>query len=215
MLNDDFLLIKQMFNTNYNSFKKYLKESGYIKNFDVVWSSSYLDFHQYESEIDQIKKPKIYSKIPESKDGLIMNKIKDGQIFYACQYNHEDWGSVFYLYNDHNKTKLMYNAENEDEKMLLVQIHHLVTDGELIQKSLYYMRDEEQDEETFFQDKYEYDENKIFNHIIRNGFYKNKENNLPTRIFRFEYTNNKVIIYSKQENINGNLIEEQIYPKRR
>jgi len=62
-------------------------------------------------------------------------------------------------------------------------------------------------------DTYHYDEDKKVSFIERNGFYEEENNVLDTRTFRFEYVNEKVKIYSKQMKLNGEIKEQQIFPK--
>lgn len=58
--------------------------------------------------------------------------------------------------------------------------------------------DEELNEETFLVDKYSYNSNATIDTIIRNGFYHESKNIIPTTTFRFEYVNEDLFIYTKQ-----------------
>jgi len=215
----DELFIKSEFNKHFKEYKNHLKVVESVKDYSEVWSDSFLDFHPYESEINQIKSPKIFSKIPKQQDGKIVNRFFDNKIFYAFQFNHKNWGSEFYLYGDNAKTKLKYDDQNMSDKILLSQIYHIVIENELIQKVLFYMPDEDMGD-TFMVDKYVYDDQKRVKNIFRKGYYEdeNKDNTHNfddyQRTFRFDYENGKVLIYSKQPKLNGENKFELILSKK-
>jgi hypothetical protein len=118
-----------------------------------------------------------------------------------------------YLYDSPLKIRLLFNDQNDDEKMKLAQVEFVCFDTNfLIEKVLFYSFDKDLDEETFTIDTYFYnDDNKII-FIEQNGFYEEEKNVFDTRTFRFEYMNDKVNIYSKQMKLNGEFTEQQLFP---
>ena len=118
-----------------------------------------------------------------------------------------------YLYDFPFKIRLLFNDQNDDEKMKLSQVEFVNFDTNgAIKTILYYSFDKDCEEETFMIDTYHYDEDKKVSFIERNGFYEEENNVLDTRTFRFEYVNEKVKIYSKQMKLNGEIKEQQIFP---
>ncbi|MDM5250389.1 hypothetical protein [Lysinibacillus sp. G4S2] len=85
----------------------------------------------------------------------------------------------------------------------------------MIEKILFYTRDDDMDEETFMVDRYSYNDNSTVHTIIRDGFFEEKIKILPTRTFRFEYVNGDVLIYSKQLKKNLKVVEDLLYTSRK
>ncbi|MFJ7839556.1 hypothetical protein ACIQXG_08765 [Lysinibacillus sphaericus] len=67
------------------------------------------------------------------------------------------------------------------------------------------------EEETFMIDRYLYHDNNTIQTIMRDGFFEDKMNILPTRKFRFEYINGDISIYSKQLKKYKQYVEELLY----
>ena len=208
--------IRKEFKRHDKLFKQHLENVSQIQNYQSVWSNSYLDFAPFETEISQSQKPKIFETKPKEPIGKIENRFKDGKLFYAHKFKEENWGTAFYLNEEDNKIRLKYVYDDEKEKMALQQIEILIiSENSNVEKGLFYMRDDENDEETFFFDKYLYTNEQQLISIERNGYYEEKDNILPTIIFRFEYDNENIKIYAKQQKLNAKNQEEQIYPKTR
>ena len=204
------LYIKNLFDKHYDLFEKHYNDMVSIKTYKTIWSSSYPDFYPYQSEMGQTTAAKIYKKKPADLSDKILNKFSEDEIYYSCRYGKESWGSVFYFYNKANKVKLLF-VENKN-KMVLSQVDYLAIDNLFINKRLFYMRDS-REKETFYIDKYSYDEKNIIALIVRNGYYNGFSNILPERTFRFNFDDSAVKIFSKQQKLNGEINESQIYPR--
>ena len=213
----DEIFIKAEFKKRFKGYKNHLKEAEAIKDYNEVQSDSFLDFVPFASEINQSKKHKIFSKLPKQQDGKIVSRFLNDRIFYAFQFNQKNLGSEFYLYGENTKTRLKYDDQNMSDKILLSQICHIVFENELVQKVISYMPDEDMGD-TFMVDKYVYDDQKRVKNIFRKGYYEN-ENDTHNfdecdRTFRFDYENNKVLIFSKQLKLNGENRFELIFPRK-
>jgi hypothetical protein len=93
---------------------------------------------------------------------------------------------------------------NDNDEIVLEQVYCVVLKETVIEKVLFYLKDvdldgdEELNEETFLVDEYLYNSNQAVDTIIRNGFYHENKNSIPTTTFRFEYVDEGIFIYSKQ-----------------
>jgi len=95
---------------------------------------------------------------------------------------------------------------NDNDEIVLEQVNCIVFKETVIEKVLFYLKDVDLDgelnEETFLVNKYSYNSNATSNSIIRNGFYHESKNSIPTTTFRFEYVKEDIFIYSKQLKLN-------------
>jgi len=204
------LFLKDLFEKHYDLFEKHYNDMVAIENYKTLWSSSYLDFHPYQSEMGQAIPAKIYKKKPTNLSDKILNRFKEDEIYYSCRYGKEFWGSVFYFYDNVNKVRLLY-VDNKN-KMVLSQIDYLNINNLHINKRLFYMRDS-REKETFYADDYLYNDNSIIELIVRNGYYNGTSNILPERTFRFNFEGSEIKIFSKQQKLDGEIKELQIYPR--
>lgn len=216
-MKDDYKFIRKIFKEYKFSYPDLFNEIDAIENETVIWSNTYLEFYPFENALNQLKKPKIYKNKPESNESFIVNKLKENKVYYSYHAENKGWGSVFIIYGNNVKTCLIY-SNNDDDEIVLNKVFYISYKNEsIIDKILYYMMDEdvegdkEFDEETFMIDEYLYNKNDKIDSIIRNGFYERKKNVLSTRTFRFDYINDKVLIYSTQVKKNGSDVEELIF----
>ncbi|MGM1050213.1 MAG: hypothetical protein ACQEXX_29385 [Bacillota bacterium] len=207
MIEKDYELILKIFEKYRSSYKVLLHQVEDVRNDTVIWSDSFLEFFPYQYALNQLKKPKIYKTEPESNEGVIVNKLKDGELYYSYHAENKGWGSDFVIKEDGIKLYLKF-LNNDNDEMVLEQVYCVVLKETMIEKVLFYLKDvdldgdEELNEETFLVDKYSYNRNEGVDTIIRNGFYHENNNIIPTTTFRFEYVNGDIFIYSKQLKLN-------------
>lgn len=213
MKNDE-LYIKKEFKRNAHLFEYYLKRINSIKEYKSIWSDSYLDFMPFDSEISQLQKPKIFNRKPKNLTGKIETRFENENIFYAVRCENYKWGTIFYLSSSNEKLSLFYTEDDEEEVMVLQQVKILFHKSNKVEKSLFYMKDNMDDEETFMIFNYNYNNEKQIVSVERNGYYENSENVLPTISYHFEYKNEGMKIFSKHLNTNGEYVENQIFPDR-
>lgn len=216
-MKEDYKFIRGIFKEYKFSYSDLFNETKNVEYETIIWSDSYLEFYPYQNALNQLTKPKIYKTEPESKESVIVNKLKDDEVYYSYRAENEGWGSVFIINKDHAKICLMF-FNNDDDEIVLGQVYYIIYKSEfIIDKVLFYSMDEdidgdkELDEQTFMIDEYLYNENDTIDSITRNGFYETKKNVLAERKFRFEYSDNKFFIYSKQLKKNNSDIEELSY----
>ncbi|MFJ8461714.1 hypothetical protein ACIQ57_21690 [Lysinibacillus xylanilyticus] len=213
MIEKDYDLLLQIFEKYYDSYEEMLDRVKDVENDTVIWSDSYLEFFPYQYALNQLKKPKIYKTEPESNEGIIVNKLKDGELYYSYDNENKGWGSVFVIKEDGMKLYLRF-LNNDNEEIVLEQVYCVVFKEIVIEKVLFYLKDvdldgdEELNEETFLVDTYSYNSNETVDTIIRNGFYPESKNIIPTTTFRFEYVNEDIFIYTKQLKLNQMDVEK-------
>ena len=207
VIEKEYELLLKIFEKYYDSYEEMLYRVKDVENDTVIWSDSFLEFFPYQYALSQLKEPKIYKTEPESNEGVIVNKLKDGELYYSYKKENKGWGSVFVIKEDGMKRYLRF-LNNDNDEMVLEQVYCVVLKDTKIEKVLFYLKDldldedEELNEETFLVDKYSYNSNETIDTIIRNGFYHENNNIIPTTTFRFEYTNEDIFIYSKQMKLN-------------
>jgi len=196
-------LLLRIFEKYYDSYEELLNRAKNVEQDTVIWSDSFLEFFPYQNALNQLKKPKIYKTEPESNEGVIVNKLKDGELYYSYDKENKGWGSVFVIKEDGMKLYLRF-LNNDNDEIVLEQVYCVVLKETVIEKVLFYLKDvdldgdEELNEETFLVDEYLYNSNQAVDTIIRNGFYHENKNSIPTTTFRFEYVDEGILIYSKQ-----------------
>ncbi|SYX81682.1 hypothetical protein [Paenibacillus alvei] len=196
-------LLLRIFEKYYDSYEEMLNRAKNVEQDTVIWSDSFLEFFPYQNALNQLKKPKIYKTEPESNEGVIVNKLKDGELYYSYDKENKGWGSVFVIKEDGMKLYLRF-LNNDNDEIVLEQVYCVVLKETVIEKVLFYLKDvdldgdEELNEETFLVDEYLYNSNQAVDTIIRNGFYHENKNSIPTTTFRFEYVDEGILIYSKQ-----------------
>lgn len=196
-------LLLRIFGKYYDSYEELLNRAKNVEQDTVIWSDSFLEFFPYQNALNQLKKPKIYKTEPESNEGVIVNKLKDGELYYSYEKENKGWGSVFVIKEDGMKLYLRF-LNNDNDEIVLEQVYCVVLKETVIEKVLFYLKDvdldgdEELNEETFLVDEYLYNSNQAVDTIIRNGFYHENKNSIPTTTFRFEYVDEGILIYSKQ-----------------
>lgn len=196
-------LLLRIFGKYYDSYEELLNRAKNVEQDTVIWSDSFLEFFPYQNALNQLKKPKIYKTEPESNEGVIVNKLKDGELYYSYEKENKGWGSVFVIKEDGMKLYLRF-LNNDNDEIVLEQVYCVVLKETVIEKVLFYLKDvdldgdEELNEETFLVDEYLYNSNQAVDTIIRNGFYHENKNSIPTTTFRFEYADEGIFIYSKQ-----------------
>ncbi|EPY08611.1 hypothetical protein PAALTS15_03517 [Paenibacillus alvei TS-15] len=196
-------LLLRIFGKYYDSYEEMLNRAKNVEQDTVIWSDSFLEFFPYQNALNQLKKPKIYKTEPESNEGVIVNKLKDGELYYSYDKENKGWGSVFVIKEDGMKLYLRF-LNNDNDEIVLEQVYCVVLKETVIEKVLFYLKDvdldgdEELNEETFLVDEYLYNSNQAVDTIIRNGFYHENKNSIPTTTFRFEYVDEGIFIYSKQ-----------------
>lgn len=200
-------LLLKIFEKYYDSYEEMLNKAENVEQDTVIWSDSFLEFFPYQYALNQLKKPKIYKTEPESNEGVIVNKLKNGELYYSYNKENKWWGSVFVIKEDGMKLYLRF-LNNDNDEIVLEQVYCVVLKETVIEKVLFYLKDvdldgdEELNEETFLVDEYLYNSNQAVDTIIRNGFYHENKNITPTTTFRFEYVNENIFIYSKQLKLN-------------
>ncbi|GAV16021.1 hypothetical protein [Paenibacillus sp. NAIST15-1] len=196
-------LLLRIFEKYYDSYEEMLNRAKNVEQDTVIWSDSFLEFFPYQNALNQLKKPKIYKTEPESNEGVIVNKLKDGELYYSYDKENKGWGSVFVIKEDGMKLYLRF-LNNDNDEIVLEQVYCVVLKETVIEKVLFYLKDvdldgdEELNEETLLVDEYLYNSNQAVDTIIRNGFYHENKNSIPTTTFRFEYVDERILIYSKQ-----------------
>ncbi|MFC9538994.1 hypothetical protein ACFTQ7_03825 [Lysinibacillus sp. NPDC056959] len=70
------LKVFEEYSSSYNVLHQQVEDVG---NGTVIWSNSYLEIYPYQYELNQLPKPKIYKKEPKSKEGIIVNKLKNNR----------------------------------------------------------------------------------------------------------------------------------------
>jgi hypothetical protein len=210
LIDKEYKKVKDVYKLNKKTFKE-RKENIKNLSFDKVnWSSSYLDFFQYEYEFNQLKPPQVSSKI----DTLtIQNNFIDNNLIYSFNKQNENWGFIFVDYNDDFHGWFLF-VENDDDKMVLQQLKLKYFENNRISNVLMYNVDEDLEEESLFVDSYVY-HNDLVSKIYRNGFYEEKKRILPQREFSFIYEDDKVKIISRQEVLNGEIRELKIFEGRK
>ncbi|EPY14144.1 hypothetical protein [Paenibacillus alvei] len=196
-------LLLRIFEKYYDSYEEMLNRAKNVEQDTVIWSDSFLEFFPYQNALNQLKKPKIYKTEPESNEGVIVNKLKDGELYYSYDKENKGWGSVFVIKEEGMKLYLRF-LNNDNDEIVLEQVYCVVLKETVIEKVLFYLKDvdldgdEELNEETFLVDEYLYNSNQAVDTIIRNGYYHENKNSIPTTTFRFEYVDEGILIYSKQ-----------------
>lgn len=105
-----------------------------IRNQTVLWSNTYLEMYPFQYELNQLPKPKIYKNEPKCKEGIIVNNLKNNELYYSFKAENKGWGSSFIIYEDESKFCLRFLSE--DDKMILSQVYCVRYNGTLIQKVL-------------------------------------------------------------------------------
>lgn len=210
MIEKDYEFIIKIYEEYKFLYKELLNQVEDIRNHTVLWSNTYLEMYPFQYELNQLPKPKIYKNEPKCKEGIIVNNLKNNELYYSYNAENKGWGSSFIINEDESKICLRFLSE--DDKMILSQVYCVRYNGTLIQKVLFYTRDDDMEEETFMIDRYLYHhDNNTIQTIMRDGFFEDKMNILPTRKFRFEYINGDVSIYSKQLKKDKQYVEELLY----
>jgi hypothetical protein len=93
-------LLLRIFGKYYDSYEEMLNRAKNVEQDTVIWSDSFLEFFPYQNALNQLKKPKIYKTEPESNEGVIVNKLKDGELYYSYDKENKGWGSVFVIKED-------------------------------------------------------------------------------------------------------------------
>ncbi|MCC9073892.1 hypothetical protein LNQ49_20105 [Flavobacterium sp. F-65] len=211
IIENNYEIIRDFFELNRETFEK-RKEKISRNQFSFVnWSSSYLEFFAYEYEMNQLKPPKIYREL---KSNSICNNYVDEKLVYAFNSENETWGSVFVDYNEDCNVWFLFSRNSKDE-MCLKQIKVKVLDKNKTKKILLYVINEDLEEESLFVDLYDYNLEEQISKIERHGFYKKRERYLPLREFLFSYDDKKIKINSKQQALNGEIREVNIYEGRK
>lgn len=206
-IQDESFIIEQ-FEKHLNLFKEYMLQVDDVKNYTTLWSSAFLESYPFQYEMNQLPTVKLFRRKPINQLGKIESRLINNKAYFARQIDNEIRNVSFYI-EDTDRMTLRYVMRNT--QMSLSQINYLVIKDSNILKRIFFMRDET-NAETFMVDTYKYDESCRVHSINRNGYYKGKSKILPERIFRFEYNDNNVEIYSKQL-ISTSLNEIKIFPK--
>ena len=199
----DFEFIKAKFKDNYKQYIKHFTNFEKFKYYKIVWSASYMDFFDFESNLEGRGQAKIYIKKPPSNTSMIKNRIIDNKLIYSTEYLYSEWGSEFYFDEDKSMARLFYNNQNNDKKIMLSQITYKTMNNNLVEKVLFYMFDADMKEEQFYKYNFEYEGNKISKIIRLDYFYP--KNNIR---YKIEYNNEIYKIYGKIKDA-----EVLIYPK--
>ncbi|MGE7911708.1 hypothetical protein [Lysinibacillus xylanilyticus] len=214
MIEKDYEMIVKIFEEYRSSYNVLLHQVEDVENETIIWSNSYLEIYPYQYELNQLPKPKIYKKEPKSKEGIIVNKLKNNELYFSYNAENKGWGSSFIINEVGKKFSLGFQSNRAGE-MVLSQVYYIIYEGSVIEKRLFYTRDDDTNEETFMVDIYSYNDNSTVHTIIRDGFFGEKIKNLSTRTFRFEYVNGDVLIYSKQLKKNLKVVEDLLYTSRK
>ncbi|MGY3188922.1 hypothetical protein [Lysinibacillus sp. TE18511] len=214
MIEKDYEMIVRIFEEYESLYKVLLNQVEDIGNETVLWSDSYLELYPYQYELNQLPKPKIYKNEPKCKEGIIVNRLKKNELYFSYHAENKGWGSSFII-NEVEKKICLRFLNNDDDEMVLSQVYCVIYKGSVIEKVIYYTRDDDIGEETFRTDRYLYNDNNTIQTIIRDGFFEEKINVLHTRTFRFEYVNGGVRIYSKQLKKNLKVVEDLLYTSRK
>ena len=214
MIEKDYEMIVRIFEEYGSLYKVLLNKVEDIVNETVLWSDSYLELYPYQYELNQLPKPKIYKNEPKCKEGIIVNRLKNNELYFSYRAENKGWGSSFII-NEVEKKICLRSLNNDNDEMVLSQVYCVIYKGSVIEKVIYYTRDDDIGEETFRTDRYLYNDNNTIQTIIRDGFFQEKINVLHTRTFRFEYVNGDVLIYSKQLKKNLKVVEDLLYTSRK
>ncbi|GAB0170623.1 hypothetical protein LSPCS325_40600 [Lysinibacillus sp. CTST325] len=210
MIEKDYEIIVKIFKEYSSSYNVLLHQVEDVENETIIWSNSHLEIYPYQYELNQLPKLKIYKKEPKSKEGIVVNKLKNNELYFSYRAENKGWGSSFII-NEVEKKICLRFLNNDDDEMVLSQVYCIIYKGSVIEKIIYYTRDDDIGEETFRTDRYLYNDNNTIQTIIRDGFFEEKINVLHTRTFRFEYVNGDVLIYSKQLKKNQKVVEDLLY----
>lgn len=214
MIEKDYEMIVKIFEEYRSSYNVLHNQVEDVENETIIWSNSYLEIYPYQYELNQLPKPKIYKKEPKSKEGIIVNKLKNNELYFSYNAENKGWGSSFIINETEKKISLGFESNRAGE-MVLSQVYYIIYEGSVIEKRLLYTRDDDTNEETFMVDRYSYNDNSTVHTIIRDGFFGEKIKILSTRTFRFEYENGDVRIYSKQLKKNLKVVEDLLYTSRK
>jgi hypothetical protein len=214
MIEKDYEIILRIFEEYGSLYKVLLNKVENIGNETVLWSDSSLELYPYQYELNQLPKPKIYKNEPKCKEGIIVNRLKKNELYFSYCAENKGWGSSFII-NEVEKKICLRFLNNDADEMVLSQVYCVIYKGSVIEKVIYYTRDDDIGEETFRTDRYLYNDNNTIQTIIRDGFFEEKINVLHTRTFRFEYVNGDVLIYSKQLKKNLKVVEDLLYTSRK
>ena len=208
-----------LFESEKNSFETRKTTVDNIPITSKNWSSSYLDFFNYDSAINQLKESVIFKE--ETKIS-IKNYYFENQLIFSCNNENEKWGSLFLEYNDRNKKSFLF-VENDDEEMALQQLRVAYFHNNRYDKVLSYINDGDNHEEFLFIDQFEYD-NADITKIVRYGFWEEKSNILPIREFEFSYigakvkivatnqSGKKILVYNGKKISNDSLCQDSCHP---
>lgn len=214
MIEKDYEMVLKVYEEYSSLYNVLYQQVENIENDMMIWSNSELELYPYQYELNQLPKPKVYKKEPKTKNGIIVNKFKNNELYFSYNAENIGWGSSFIINKDEKKIRLSFFRDKNDE-MILRQIYCIEYKEFVIEKRLFYQRDDYAKEETFMVDNYLYNDDGTIHSIIRNGFFEEKTNVLPTRTFRFEYANGDVYIYSKQLKKNQEVVEDLLYTTRK
>ncbi|MEQ6358051.1 hypothetical protein ABNX05_26000 [Lysinibacillus sp. M3] len=214
MIEKDYEMIVKIFEEYSSSYNVLHHQVEDVENETIIWSNSYLEIYPYQYELNQLPKPKIYKKEPKSKEGIIVNKLKNNELYFSYNAENKGWGGSFIINEVEKKISLRFRSNRAGE-MVLSQVYYIIYEGSVIEKRLFYTRDDDTNEETFMVDRYSYNDNSTVHTIIRDGFFGEKTKILSTRTFRFEYVNGDVLIYSKQLKKNLEVVEDLLYTSKK
>lgn len=210
-LEEDYKFILKIFSDYYTSYNIMLDQAEAIGEETIVWSDSYLEFYPFQYALNRFKKPRIYKTEPQSKEGIIVSKLKNGETYYASHAENNLWGTNFII--DEGQTKLCLKfINNEKNIMTLNQLYCIKYEDSLVHKVFSYMKDG--NEENFSTLKYFYNGDNVIQAILSEGFNKEKSNVLAPCTYRFEYEINNIFIYAKQLKKNGQNSEQLMYKTR-
>jgi hypothetical protein len=200
---------KDTFKFHKDKFQQHLKSINEIEDYTTIYSDFLLEFHPYFSEMNQLGKATLYKRTPKNLKGKFENRLINEDVFFSTQLE-ENWlNACFYKIKDENNNNIVLHYDGNIKKPTLNQIYISIFDNDRLTKMFFYHSDK-----NYMEDIYTYDQQGRIEQIIREGYWGNPKNILPTRTFKFDYDNNgEPTIFSKQLKANGQNEFEQVFPK--
>lgn len=155
--NEEYTL--KTFEYHKDKFNVHMKEVEKTDDYSIVYSSSYLDYLPFESEMDQLPKATIYKRVPKNLDDKVANYFHDNQLCYCKVLN--DYDIWFYQIKDEHQNNIVVHYCNVKKKPKLNQISILIYQEDRLHQVLFYHSDK-----NFFEDTYSYTTEGKINEIV-------------------------------------------------
>ena len=220
---DNYELSVRVFKKYKYSYEQLLSQNENTKADSVIWSETYLDFYPFQHILDYNRKTptKSYGVKPNNSERLIESRLKisgnDCDVYYSYSVEHKDNEVVFCVKENGAKVFLKFGVCYGTNAVALHYIYIVFYhESTAIDKVLFYCSNEFEEVERFSMSQYLYNSEGRVNKIIRDGLAKQYSVDftvVPTITFRFDYKDEKTLIYAKQLKLDGTDNEKIIFSK--